>query len=170
MISYFVVQSVFKFASMRIFFQQISWMDLRMLRIRSFIQILFHSTEFVSMVVSVSTVSRMCFRKGVMLSDVVSVVMLKIRTERTWLILPDRTIMFEVVGYIYIWSTRNLCGVISGQHENIVEKLFTGSRSKMAKVRQPLIGCFKVVETCSWSRKLLIYCDWLLVNNWKRFS
>ena len=57
----------------------------------SFIQFFFHSTESVSVPVSVSTVSRICFRNGVTLVDVVSVVILKIRTERTGMICPDRT-------------------------------------------------------------------------------
>ena len=38
-----------------------------------------------------STVSRICFRNGVTLVDVVSVVILKIWTDRTGIILPDRT-------------------------------------------------------------------------------
>ena len=61
----------------------------------SFIQFVFHSTESVSTVASVSTVSRMCLRKGKTLSDVVSVVILKILTERTGMICPDRTTIFR---------------------------------------------------------------------------
>ena len=42
-----------------------------------------------------STVSRICFKNGVTLVDVVSVVILKIRTDRTGMILPDRTEIFR---------------------------------------------------------------------------
>ena len=42
-----------------------------------------------------STVSRICFKNGVTLVDVVSVVILKIRTERTGMIIPDRTEIFR---------------------------------------------------------------------------
>jgi len=57
----------------------------------SFIQFFFHSTESVSVLASVSTISRICLRNGVTFVDVVSVVILKVRTERTGMICLDRT-------------------------------------------------------------------------------
>ena len=50
-----------------------------------------------------STVSRICFKNGVTLVDVVSVVILKIRTDRTGTILPDWTEIFrsDLAGDVY---------------------------------------------------------------------
>ena len=62
---------------------------------RSFIHNVFHSDRLVSTEASVSTVSRICFKNGVTFVDVVSVVILKIRTDRTGIMLPDRTEIFR---------------------------------------------------------------------------
>ena len=130
---------------------------------RSFIHNVFHSNWLVSIEASVSTVSRIYFKNGVTFIDVVSVVILKIRTDRTGIILPDRTeisrsdlagsfdperdIFSKVIGF-YLEILRSSVKRIVSRSILLVLRI----AKRDGNNQRSLIGCF---YCCSWSGELL---------------